>query len=121
MVTKKDYPVKIGPREFLLRFNFDAMTTTEDLLGKSFFEAVIRATAAEISALRALFFAGLRKNHPEITLEKVNEILDDMEDFQSLAEAILTPCGELVAQWKKSGGVKKKPGLAGRSSAKTDS
>lgn len=79
--SKKDFPIKIGETTYMFRYNFDALTLIEDLTGKSF---GVVLSESSLSTWKIVVFAGLKKNHPDIALENVGDLIDDAENLGSL-------------------------------------
>ena len=84
---KKDYPIKVGEQTYLLRFNYNALTLVEDVTGKSFFEVL--GNLGHLKNMKIIMWAGLRKNHADIDLDDVGELLDDCDDLKALFEELV--------------------------------
>ena len=87
----KPVRVELGGKERLLRFDFNAMTDFEDVMGFSLFTAV-QGGQIGFKTMRAFYWAGLRWKEKGLTLPKtgslLQEAIDDGEDFMSLMEPI---------------------------------
>jgi hypothetical protein len=95
---KKDFPIQIGDKLYQLRYNFDALTKLEDLTNETFTKHVIQLGSGSMKSLKMLFFVGLSKNHPEITLENVVDILDDCPDVNALMTTVATGVGNFFSK-----------------------
>lgn len=75
---KGDVELKAGDATYVLRYSIDAICSLESELDKGF-----PAIAAEmgdpgkmrLSVVRQVLFAGLRENHPDITLKQAGELI----------------------------------------------
>lgn len=75
---KGEIELQAGDESYVLRYSIDAICTLEDQLDKGF-----PAIAAEmgnpdkmrISSVRQVLLAGLRENHPQITLKQAGELI----------------------------------------------
>ncbi len=85
---KRNVPVKVGSKTYNLRFNYDALTTIEDTLGKPFLDVFLSLTKLSFTSVKVVFWAGLRKNHPEVALEDVGAILDECEELPQMIKAL---------------------------------
>lgn len=86
---KKDCPIQIGNNTYLLRFNFDSICYIEDVTGKGMFQVLAEITAGTLKHLRVLLHAGLRKNHPDISIDQVGELIDDADELNGLVTSLL--------------------------------
>jgi hypothetical protein len=93
---KKDYPIKIGQRELLLRFNYDALTYVEDVTGKPFFEALQALSKGHLGTVKVLLAAGLRKNHADI--EDVGGLIDEADDLTALITGVVEAVNNYFAR-----------------------
>lgn len=76
---------------FVLVFGFESLVLVEDKRGKAFGDVVEELDAGRLGALGALFWAGLRKHHPQISFEEAGQIAlaIDSEELQAkIVEAI---------------------------------
>ena len=88
---KKNYPVTIDGKTYLLRYNYNAVELVEDLTGKSFFEALAVIAKFHMTTIKIVFYAGLKQNHPEIGIDSVGDLLDELglkESVEVLQQAI---------------------------------
>lgn len=60
---------------YRMRFDFNAMADFEQLLGGDANAMEILAKPLNATRMRAMFWAGLRQCHPDMTLELAGEIL----------------------------------------------
>lgn len=104
-MSKKDYPVQIGAKTYQLRYNYDAFTFLEDMTGKSFADVIQQRT---MTTNKLCLFAGLRKNHPDIDLDAVGELLDECDDLQALMVSVMEAIGNYFSKAKPTAQPKKK-------------
>jgi len=78
---KKDFPISIGEQLYQFRYNFDALTLIEDITGRSFAQVL---NESSLGIWKIVFFAGLKKNHPDIALDGVGELIDQAENLGAL-------------------------------------
>lgn len=71
---------------YTLYFDFDALCEAEKLTGPMG-EALALLEKGSLSTMRALTWAGLRRNHPDITPEKTGAVIVKV-GFGPLSEAI---------------------------------
>jgi hypothetical protein len=100
MDSKRDFPIVIGDKTYLLRYNFDALTAAEDISGKSFAQLMNGMGILTLGDVKTLFYAGLRKHHAEVTIEQVPAILDNSEDLVSLIKSLTDAMGNYFAKPK---------------------
>lgn len=87
----KDFPVQVGEKTYLLRYNYKAICLAEDLLGKSFFASLASMGMKEIATI---FFVGLKHHEPGATMAEVERIIDeDVEDFAEFMKAVMEASG----------------------------
>lgn len=85
----------IGERRiggYTLFYDFDALCEAEKVVGP-IGEALTQLNRGSMTTIRALAWAGLRRNHPDIALEKTGEVVMKI-GFKQLAEAIGEACQE---------------------------
>jgi hypothetical protein len=99
-MNKRTVPVKVGDRTFNLRYNFDSLTTIEDQLGKPFLEVFVSLTKLSFTAVKVVFWAGLKQNHSDITLDEVGAILNECEDLPAMIKALTDAVGNFMSKAK---------------------
>jgi len=80
--------LNVGDRIYTLKFTTNSIVLLEEALGKSVNKI---GDDVGVKELRAMIWAGLQHNHPEITLDKVGEIIDEIGTeygFDRINEAI---------------------------------
>lgn len=79
-------------KTYTLSFSINAMCELEDLLGDSFGDMMAKAqdpTKVSMKTVRAMFWAGLRDHHNEMTIQDAGHLMTEIG---------LTEAGELVAK-----------------------
>lgn len=66
---------KSDDKTFLLTFTNNAICDAEGVLDKSIVEIVQMIEKGRITAVRAVFWAGLHENHPEIDLKQAGSMM----------------------------------------------
>lgn len=85
-VRVKAIPVVLGEKQYRLRYDLNAFAVLEDYYPTV--EECLNALAkGSIKALRAVLFAGLVHEDPELTPEKVGELIT-LADLPSLGEQL---------------------------------
>lgn len=99
--------------EYVMVLDFNALCDFEGETGKNALQALEGMEQGEVSAsdLRALMWAGLRQNHPEITLKQAGAILAENTDAIQRASAAAAPDmrGKRQGQSSGKGSGKKRP------------
>lgn len=72
--------------EYSLVLDFNALAEFEDAIGAKAMPILQDPSGMSIKQMRALFWAGLKQRHPEITLEDAGRILS--ANFDKLGEAL---------------------------------
>lgn len=82
--------LKIQDKEFILKYDINALALLEDITGKAISSAMSEEMG--IKTLRNLFYVGLKRNHKDITIEEtgdlIQEYLDEHKDIEKLSELI---------------------------------
>lgn len=105
--SKKDYPITIGSKLYQFRYNFDALTLIEDLSGKAFISLL---SESKLGTWKLVIFAGLKANHPEITLDSVGDLIDEADELGTLIKAVSNAVTSSIGVDKKTEEpAKKKP------------
>jgi hypothetical protein len=78
-----DVPFTVGDEIYTLRLDVNALAEMEDALSTddkvvTSFQVMARAERGQISALRAVMWAGLRRHHPKITLDEAGDLIQRM-------------------------------------------
>lgn len=71
-------------KDYELRFDNRAGVTFEAITGKKINEL----HEIGLTDMNALIYAGIKKNNPDLTLDKVIDLIDDYADIQVVAEII---------------------------------
>lgn len=94
---KGEFPLTVGDRDFVLVLDFDAMELIEERLStphrvvtahEAVFEVISR-TFPPFKHSRAVLWAALQRKHPEMTLAKVAELIEEMGGTEHVVAAIL--------------------------------
>ncbi|AEG14697.1 hypothetical protein Desku_1110 [Desulfofundulus kuznetsovii DSM 6115] len=85
-VRPKKIPVVIGERQYHLFFSLNSFALLEDYY-QTVEECLNALAKGSIKALRAVLYAGLAHEDPELTPEKVGELLT-LADLPSLGEQL---------------------------------
>ena len=95
--------LKIQDKEYLLRYDINALILLEDITGQSITNALNEDMG--IKMLRNLLYVGLKRNHKEITIEGVGDLiqeyLDADGDMEKLSELITVAFSESNLTSKK--------------------
>src|SRR4051812_25107149 len=103
---KKNYPITIGGKVYQFRYTFDALTTIEDLCGKSFASVL---NESDLRTWKIVFFAGLNANHPDIKVENIGDLIDEADNLGHLTAAVqAAPLNTLGIQKNTEPAAKKK-------------
>lgn len=94
---KGEFPLKVGDRDFVLVLDFDAMELIEERLSTpkqvvSAHEAmfqVLGRTYPPFKHARAVMWAALQRKHPDMTLAKVADLIEEMGGTEHVVSAIL--------------------------------
>jgi len=95
MAQSIDRQTTIAGRNFMLRFSIKAMTALGDAWGcKNLDETTARLSALQSSnkidlvAAAQLLWASLRKHHPDLSIDQVEELLDEngLGNFQRVID-----------------------------------
>jgi|PlaIllAssembly_1097288.scaffolds.fasta_scaffold380188_2 hypothetical protein len=82
--------LKIQDKEYLLRYDINALILLEEITGQSITNALKEDMG--IKMLRNLLYVGLKRNHKEITLESVGDLIEEYldadGDMEKLSELI---------------------------------
>jgi len=78
--------IKIQDKEYTLKYDINALALLEDITGKSI-SNVLQENMG-ISTLRNLFYVGLKRNHKDITVEQVGDIMQDYIDEHKSVERL---------------------------------
>lgn len=113
---KRDFPIVVAGKTYLLRYNYDALIFVEDMTGKSFFEALAELQKGSLTTLKVLLTAGLRKHHQDV--ENVSALIDDADDLTALMKSVIEAVNNYFAKSKPEPATKKKSQAA--SNSKTD-
>ncbi len=65
---------------YTMVLDFNALAAFEDATGKNAADVLDRPEHMNISAARSLFWAGLQRHHPGLTLERAGDILQENMD-----------------------------------------
>lgn len=83
--------LKIQDKEYLLKYDVNALVKLEDLTGKTLEEILNESIG--FSILRQLLFVGLSKYHKEINLEEsgdlIQEFLNQGQEIQELSTVLM--------------------------------
>lgn len=71
---------------YTLVLDFNALAEFEDAIGEKAMPILQDPNGMGIKHMRALFWAGLKQRHPELTIEDAGRILS--ENFDKLGEAL---------------------------------
>ena len=75
---KGEVEIKAGEATYTLRFSIDAICSLEAATGKPFTACAVEMTDAKTASMtlvRLLLHAGLKENHPQISLKESGEII----------------------------------------------
>jgi hypothetical protein len=72
--------------EYTLEYDFNALCVAEEHVGP-LGEAMQKMSTGSLTIVRALFWAGLQKNHPEMTLNQAGNIAQQY-GFETVGEAV---------------------------------
>lgn len=72
--ARGEVALKVGDLDYTLKFSTNAICELEDHLNRGLNEIV--SDLERLSVVRALLWAGLRSNHPELTLKMAGDIID---------------------------------------------
>lgn len=96
-VQKGEFALKVGDREYVLVLDFEAMVHIEDALSTP--DKVVSAHEAMFQVLgrkyppfkhaRAVLFAALKRNQPQMTLLDAQALIDEMGGTEHVPSAIL--------------------------------
>lgn len=83
--------LKIQDKEYLLKYDVNALVLLEELTGKSL--GVVLNEELGFGILRQLLFVGLVKAHKEIDLEETGELMQEFlnqgQDIQELSKILM--------------------------------
>lgn len=79
-------PLEVDGQRYTLVMDYNALVEAEDAADKPFPELMRQASAQRIGAVRALFYASLRRHHKLISLSEAGDILS--QDAEGVAEAL---------------------------------
>jgi hypothetical protein len=65
-----------GGRSYRLVLGFNALCAAEVQTGKRWSDIMADAQSGSPSVIRVLFWAGLRKHHPEVTVDGAGDLID---------------------------------------------
>lgn len=93
---KGEFALTMGGTVYTLKLGTSALIELQELLGTpehapTMQELVIEVVNGRAKYIRAFIWAGLRKYHPEVTLEAVSDLLDDTSEAE--AKAVLRALG----------------------------
>ena len=88
-----DRTIRLGGRDYTMRFSVRAMAALQDHWGVKSFQEVsdkMNTLDEQLSAddLVGILWAGLRTHHREITKEDVLDILDEAESLEAIQRSI---------------------------------
>jgi len=78
--------IKIQDKEYTLKYDINALALLEDITGSSISNALQENMG--IAMLRNLFYVGLKRNHKDITVEQVGDIMQDYIDEHKSVERL---------------------------------
>jgi len=106
----------VGAQRYTLRFDWNAIADAEEQLGKPFYELFQRLADGKFGAheLRVFLWAGLRKQHADVTLPQAGELLDEL-DFGETAELVIGAVSAAFSKRASSGNVRAAAGAGTRS------
>jgi hypothetical protein len=84
MAKKKSFPVKLD-KQRKLRFTFNAFCELEEVMDRPLTEL---QNGFKMKDLRALLWAGLLHEEPEMTIEQAGDLIDEAESIEVVAEAV---------------------------------
>jgi hypothetical protein len=84
MAKKQAFPVKLD-KQRNFRFTFNAFCELEDVLDRPLTEL---QKGFKMKDLRALVWAGLLHEEPELTIEQAGDLIDEAESIEEVAEAV---------------------------------
>ncbi|WP_417257353.1 GTA-gp10 family protein [Celeribacter sp.] len=102
---KGEISLKYEGEDYTMVLDFNALCDFEGETGKNALTALDGMESGNVSAsdLRALMWAGLRQNHPDMTLALAGSILSENADaIQRASEAANKPAGKRKAPAKKA-------------------
>lgn len=85
----RDFPLKVGGKELLLRINMDACEYLESTFGSSLDQELQGLKQGKITSFVRLMQVALMKHHPDV---KASDVFDDVEYM----EDAIQPLGEAV-------------------------
>lgn len=87
--------------EYKLAFDLNALCLAEDHVGP-LGKAMGEMSEGSLKTVRALFWAGLQKHHPEVTLEIAGDIAGEF-GFEAVSEAVGSGIESAFAKVPKGG------------------
>jgi len=84
-MAKKAVTVKLD-KQRKLKYTFNAFCELEEALGRPL--ASIKGNEFKMKDLRALVWAGLLHETPELTLEEAGDLIDQAESIEDVANAV---------------------------------
>lgn len=97
--------VKIGEKEYTLEFTRRGVEDAERVFNTSLARVEAETVADSFNVLKTLLYAGLVKNHPTLTKDDMEDVLDEFigeegfemeglsQDLIKFLEAVLNPKG----------------------------
>jgi len=68
--------IKAGAKEYRIEYNLNSICDFEEITNMDVAEMTARRLSG-LRIIRALLFCGLKKNHPDLTIEDAGNILND--------------------------------------------
>lgn len=84
---KGEVTFEAGEKSYTMRFSANALCELEDAIGMGVNSVAIQLAdpaSLRLKMVRAVFWAGLRDHHPEITLLQAGEIVTDLSLTKSM-------------------------------------
>ena len=84
---RAEVQIEVGGETHTLKLNFNKVCEVEALLGgRSLLSSDV---IGSMSSIRAILFVGLRDGMKGLSMQKVGKMIDDTEDFDSVATGII--------------------------------
>ena len=99
--SKTDYPVQLGDKQYLFRFNYKAITFIEDVTDQPVRKCFMEMLQGRMKPVSTILLAALKHNHPKTTFEDVFDLIDEHGMEKILAE-LKTVMDSLFPDQKKT-------------------
>lgn len=86
-----------------LKYTFNAFCELEDVLGRPLSEISEIMDGFKLKDLRAMLWAGLLHESPDLTLEEAGELMDKASSLEEVAEAVVKAMEKSVVKSREDG------------------